>query len=511
MRALALRPYIPWWAKEAFIVASDLREFMAILEQSGDLKVHSEPVHWDLEASAIAAMSNRVGGPAIHFAKVKGYDDSYTLAGSLFAGPDLVSGKKRRPWSRMAAALDLDPGIGFEEFQKTLWERKRDTIRAILVDSGPCKEEIHAGDDIDVLEFPIPRLHVGDAGRYGTMSVVITPQPQGGRVNWGLYRWQVVDSCSLLHGRLSPRVFSHFYLSYCAWKQQNRPMPFAIVVGGPPAVLVAAAYNAPGGTDDAALAGGLMRNPVELVKCETNDLLVPANAEIVIEGEVLPDQSALEGPFTGFVDMTDPAPAPLYRIKAITHRKSPILPFSNQAKVSDSLVLLSQMHSLELYDYCIADGYPIRWVQLPVETKMALCVVSTYTHVYAGIPFQVSRTLFAGSPWFEKVLILDADVNADDIVMIINDMYQKTHPRRGYRISDEDRRPGLVANYPTENGLTSQMHIDTTWRVDRPKITIPKRTTFEECYPQEVQQKVLANWKSYGFKQEPVVYKKANA
>lgn len=272
-------------------------------------------------------------------------------------------------------------------------------------------------------------------------------------------------------------------------------MPFAICIGVNPAVMMAATLSTPEGTDEASIAGGFLVDPLEMVKAKTSDLLIPADTEIVIEGIVMPGEKAEEGPFAGFTRYTTKTQEPVYRIKMITHRKNPILPFVAEGfRTSDSMALLSVLHSYELLEKCRISVLPVRWITLPVEAKLCWCIASTRTSLHAGFPYRLSHYILHHSPWVEKVLVLDTDVDSEDLATAINDMHQKAHPKRDYHITAEDAPIKLSANYDTESSLTSNLFIDATWRVDRDKKTIPRRISFEASYPKELQERVVKRW-----------------
>jgi len=161
---------------------ADLREFMDALKEKDLLVEYKDPVHWNLEAGALCAMSNRVGGPALHFKGVKGYPNA-SIVGSLFSGPNNLVMKRQKTWSRMAVAMDLDPRIPYEDFMEELITRSENTITPMEVTTGSCKEVVQEGEDVDIFSLPIPFLHKSDGGRYGTMSSVVVKDPETGWQN----------------------------------------------------------------------------------------------------------------------------------------------------------------------------------------------------------------------------------------------------------------------------------------------------------------------------------------
>jgi len=495
----------------------DLREFLRRLEEAGQLQAIDEEVDWNLQAGAICTMSNRTGGPAIHFKKVKGYPDGYSLAGSLFAGPSNVKFLPERPWSRQALALDLAADTDYETFIATLLERCVEPIPPIRVSVGPCKENILREGDGDIYSLPIPYLHAGDGGRYGNAGVVLTRDPEAGWQYCGWHRWMVADGQSLviaLQPLLTPFLPGTLSAIHQKYKAANQPMPVAIVLGGDPAYLLAAAMFLRPGTEVTAVAGGLRREPIALVKAETNDLLVPADAEIVIEGAVSPTVSVPEGPFPQYIHRTPPTPGPLCHITAVTHRSSPIFPFIAEGdKFSDSLSIISTFVSLELTRFAKRDlGVPVRWLNCPVEAMMALCAVSMRI-IQAGWPARLTRFLFAHplAGWFDKVLILDETVEGVDWLDMVRDLTEKANPEKNWHwLQGTSSFVQAYSNSDAKlNPIATKMYINATFPSWWEQSQLPKRIAFETSFPPAIQERTVARWKELGLPGEPVVRKPA--
>lgn len=474
----------------------DLREFIKKLEEWGELKTIHKEVHWNLQAPALCAKSNEEGGPAFHFTKIKDYPEGYSLAGSLFTGPGASKLMKTFPWSRQAVALGLSPFIHYEEFIDLVLERTTELIKPIEMTEGPCKEVIKTGEKVDIFEFPIPFLHEGDGGRYGTGSIVIVKDPETGWENWGVYRWMVLGKDRLV-GLFQPET--HLSMIYRKYQARKEKMPFCIVMGGEPVNFLASAMSALLGLSEAEVAGGLQRDPILLIKAEANDLLIPARAEIVLEGEVDPFERAEEGPFPEYIRHAPKSLQPVYQIKVITHRKNPILPFSVESnKVSDSLAIASTNISLELLRECRMRKFPVRWVNCPVETMLAFCIVSTKVP-YNGYVFNLARFLYCHplAKWFDKMLVLDDDVAPIDFEGVITDMIQKVHPGKGYHLIRASK--SMLVDYSNSDKKNEpdalKLYIDATIPVTWEKSEIPMKINFENCYPANIRERVLKRWK----------------
>lgn len=187
-----------------------------------------------------------------------------------------------------------------------------------LVNSGPVKERIIIGDEVDVTKMPIHQAGIRDGGPYIGSGLMITKNPETGRRNLSFHRLQMKDS-KKFGILLYPR---HAWANYQMYEAQDKPMPVAIMIGHHPMYYFAAATTTQYGVDELEIASALLREEVELVKCETVDLEVPAHAEIILEGEIPPKTREPEGPFSEFQDyyLTGAGMNPIVNVKAVTMR-----------------------------------------------------------------------------------------------------------------------------------------------------------------------------------------------
>ena len=264
---------------------ADMREFIALLEKRGELLRIKQEVHWDLEIGAWLHKAIRTKQqPALVFEKITGYPEGYTVAGMLVPNS-----------ARWALALDFPENISWTEMIAGIYERCRKPIDPVIVPTGPCKDQKHTGSHCNLLEFPVPRYIARDGGRYlGTWHCVITKDPDTGERNVGMYRLMVHDRNSL-GIFICPGEHAHFH--YEKWKARGEPMPVAITLGQDEVLPLHSLWSWPYGVDEFAMAGAMRTAPVELVKCETVDLEVPATAEIVVEGHMSLTERRPEGPF----------------------------------------------------------------------------------------------------------------------------------------------------------------------------------------------------------------------
>jgi len=256
----------------------DLREFISRLEKEGEAQRIEEEVDWNLEAGAMIRRSDEAGLPAPFFQKVKDYPDGYRLFGEAL-------GNHRR----IAIAMDMNPNTPVRELIEEYLKRKKSPIKPVLVNDGPCKENIHVGEEVDLLKFPVPLVHDGDGSRYiGTFHLTISKDQDTDWVNWGMYRHMLHDRNTIA---VDPSPTGHFGLMLTQkYEAVSKPMEVAVAIGPEPISALCAASPIPYGVSEVDIAGGIKGEPIELIKCETVDLVVPATAEIVIEGEITPGE-----------------------------------------------------------------------------------------------------------------------------------------------------------------------------------------------------------------------------
>lgn len=475
----------------------DFRDFLDVLRDDGELHEVDELIDWDLQASAVCAMSQRVGGPAIRFNNIKDYP-GMPLVGSVYSGPGFIEWPQqtRRMQGRIAMGIGLESETPYDELLETIIDRKKSGIRPIEVEEGPCQEVVLEGDDIDLYQYPIPRLHDKDGGRYLTSQVVLTLDDQKKWTNAAIYRLMLKGRKELVQGT-APRLIQPRHLDQMVTEagKKGEPVPFAIIIGAPPELTMAACLNQPPGADEYSLAGGLGLNSITLVKAKLSDILVPAGAEMVLEGHIYPEKSADEGPFASISYYTDKVQGAVYQVECITQRKDPIFPFvAEGAKPSDSMCLLSVMHSVELTEYLRMCGAPVKYVTLPVEAKLCLAVVCLSAQPIPGLPDKAGQLIIGMSPFARQVIVVDPDVDSENFQLAFSDRNFKSRRELGYHVSHMEKPLGLTENHDFRSGLTSTLIIDATWRMDRDPETLPRRVAFETCFPDEVQEKVIKDW-----------------
>jgi len=406
---------------------SSLHDFIARLEHQSDLQSISVPVATGLE---IAAITRRIssypkGGPALLFQQPDQYP--FPVVTNLF-------GSQRR--MRLALGLDSleDLTVSFDAMLQALpmqglaglgdllaGHPNLSCCKPVRVVDGPCREELVPGADLLQLPFlqnwPADGSAVG-SGRYITLGQVITTAPDGSDPNCGIYRCQIHDPHTLaIRWRPGSGAAQH----HQQFIQQGKRMPVAIVLGGPPALPLAAAWPLPKGLDELSFAGWLRGASIPVVDCPHGPLQVPAEAELVIEGFAEPDMSLVEGPFGNHTGQYDPAgPAARVTITRINRRRKPIIPATvvGPPPQEDCWMMLG-------WERLLAALLP-RLVPGVRDIRMSLPWVFRSSAVISlenPSPHMVRKTVQAlwQLPWFRKahlLILVDDGIAARDLLQV---------------------------------------------------------------------------------------------
>ena len=306
---------------------SDLRAFIQRLEEEKQLKRIPFEVDPYLEITEFADRAVKSGGPALLFEKPKGSKipvliNAFASARRMEIALEVDSVQEHA--DRIVEMLELRMPQGLINKLKLL-PKLADMARFFpkTVSGGPCKEVIRK-DNFSLREYPILHCWPQDAGAFITLPMVFTKNPETGKRNCGMYRMQVYDDRTTgMHWQTQKQGAEHYRRLLNAGKEAR--MPVAVAIGSDPATMYAPILPLPPDLDEMLIAGFLRREPVEMVKCETCDLEVPANAELVLEGYVALGETRTEGPFgdhTGYYSLADPYP--VFHVECITQRKDPI-------------------------------------------------------------------------------------------------------------------------------------------------------------------------------------------
>ena len=409
----------------------DLRDFIRALEKQGELKRVSLEVDPYLEITEFADRSVKNNGPALLFEKPKG--SSVPLLINAFASMrrmEIALGVKDvdEIAQRIAGFLELQKPEGLLDKLKML--PKLSEISASfpkIVSKGRCKEVIRKSGSFSLDEYPILHCWPQDGGRFITLPMVFSKDPGTGKRNCGMYRMQVYDGQTTgMHWQKHKQGADHY-------RRMNTRMPLAVVLGCDPVTLYSSILPLPPSIDEMLFAGFMRGEPVELVKCETNDIEVPANAEIVLEGYVEPGELRREGPFgdhTGFYSLEDDYP--VFHIECITQRKNPVYPATivgpppmedfYMGKAIERIFLpLMRTQLPEVRDIC-----------MPAEGVFHNLILVAIRKTYPGHARKVMHAIWGlGQAMFSKcIIVVDDDVDVQNVSEVAWKALNNIDPQR---------------------------------------------------------------------------------
>jgi 4-hydroxy-3-polyprenylbenzoate decarboxylase len=453
------------------MVYHDLRDFIAQLEERGELKRISVPVDPHLEVTEICDRTLRAGGPALLFERPKGAE--IPLLGNLFGTPQRVAlgmGEESvaalREVGRLLAFLkEPDPPRGMKDAWESLPIFKKVLDMAPKVRRGaPCQEIVHEGDAVDLGRLPIQTCWPGDAGPLITWGLVVTRGPEKPRQNLGIYRMQVIGRNRVIMRWLAHRGGA---LDFRDWQRQHpgKPFPVAVALGADPATILGAVTPVPDSLSEYAFAGLLRGRRTELTRCLGNELQVPASAELVLEGEIAADDMAPEGPFgdhTGYYNEVDHFP--VFTIRRLTHRRNPIYHSTYTGRPPDEPAILGVALN-EVFVPILQKQFPeITDFYLPPEGCSYRLAVVSMKKQYPGHPKRVMMGVWSFLRQFmytKFVIVVDDDVDARSWTDVIWAMTTRMDPARDTLLIENTPIDYLDFASPV-SGLGSKIGLDAT-------------------------------------------------
>ena len=476
----------------------DLRQWLDALRENGELVEIREEVDWNLEMGAITRRVYETLAPAAFFTNIKDYPGYRVLAAPL-------GHSARHRHARLALALGLPARTPLKDIVEVYLSRRRKPIAPRIVSDAPCQENVRVGDEIDLLMFPVPVPHGGDGGRYiGTWHTTVTKDPDTGWVNYGMYRLMVHDR-NHLGGLVS--TAQHFNLQLSRYKERDQRMEFAVAIGAEPVTAIMSATPLPEFVSEPEVIGGLREEPLQVTKCKTVDLYVPASAEIVLEGYLNPGELREEGPFGEYTGYSagGALPRPVYNVTAITHRNDPILTMTCPGIPVDDSVMHATMGAELLRELRDHYGMPVEFVYFPPEGTTHLCVISTKVpdSTYVNRLAMAVWSTKTGRVFCNNLMVVNDDIDVTDMGQVIWAWATRMHPIRGiWQVPNTFTSALLPFPTPEERAkrVGGRVLYDATWPADWPKDWIPKVSSFDAAYPPEIKKRVLDRWQAYGFK-----------
>ncbi len=449
----------------------DLREFIDVLEARGELKRISTAVSPHLEITEICDRTLKAGGPALLFENVTGYN--MPVLGNLFGTPERVAlGMGREQVSELREVGELLAFLKEPEPPKSLkdlWQN-RDNFKPVLnmpvreISKPKCQEIVLEGEDVDLTKLPIQTCWPGDAGPLITWPLVITRGPNKERQNLGIYRLQVIGKNRVIMRWLAQRGGA---LDFQEWQQTHpgEPFPISVALGADPATILGAVTPVPDTLSEYAFAGLLRGEKTEVAKSLGNSLQIPANAEIILEGYLLPGDEADEGPFgdhTGYYNEVERFP--VLSIERITHRKNPIYHSTYTGRPPDEPAILGVALN-EVFVPLLQKQFPeITDFYLPPEGCSYRFAVVTMKKQYPGHAKRVMMGVWSFLRQFmytKFVVVTDDDINARDWQDVIWAMTTRMDPARDTVIIENTPIDYLDFASPV-SGLGSKIGFDAT-------------------------------------------------
>lgn len=493
--------------------AESFRKFISELYQEDDLAVITEEVDPYLEAAAIARKACETEDKAPLFNNLKGCHPGglFRILGAP-VGASSLPGKR---FIRIAKSLGLpSTASGHDIVQKVNAAKRLPQVPPKEVSSGSVKEFKLFGDEIDLTTLPNPYVHQDDGGKFvQTFGMFIVQSPDGPWVNWSITRGMLHDKRSLVCPVI-PR--QDIGVIRQMWLDRGQDMPFALCFGVPPAAIMVSGMPLPKGVNETGFIGALTGNPVEVTKCETNDIRVPADAEIVMEGVVSRSETASEGPmaeYHGLIFPGETKQCPVFKIDAITYRKDPILPMCVTGRApEESETVWGLMQTAEVLNICQDAGLPVTMVWNPFEShclwfvlqvdRQKLRELNTNMEEFSQ---KVGHTVFGSKPGFyiPIVYLVGEDIDPTNLKDVIWANATRCQPRKSEFFFDQYPNIPLIP-YVSHGEKDGPYHTKVVrcclFAEEFSRELVWREASFRANYPKAIQHKVDQKWTSWGFR-----------
>lgn len=481
------------------MIFNDLRGFINFLEQKKELVRIKAEVDSDLEVTEITDRISKQSGPALLFENIKGF--RYPIAINLFGS------YQRMAWAlglnefseigrKFSSLIKTDIDLNLRQKIEALYDLyKLSTSKPKEVKKAPC-QEIIMEKEFSLNEYPILKCWPGDAGRFITLPLVITKDPESGKQNMGMYRMQVFDEKSTgMHWHTHHDGAVNFRKHVKIGKR----MEVAVALGGDPITIYAATAPLPYGIEELFFAGYLRGKPVEVIRARTVDLLVPAHAEIILEGYVELGEERIEGPFgdhTGYYSLA--AKYPVFHVSCITQRKDPIYPATIVGKPPMEDCYIGKATERLFLPFIRMQFPEIVDINLPIEGVFHNCALISIKKSYPMHARKIMNAIWGlGQMMFTKfIFIFDEDVNVQNISEAAWKAFNNVDPARDIVIVEG---PLDVLDHSAPKPLYgSKMGIDATKKW--PEEGYHREWPNEIHMSEEIKKLVDERWKEYGFK-----------
>ena len=468
----------------------DIRGFIAKCEEEGILHRIKAPVDVNLELSHTAKINEEAGGPVLLFENLKGYDI-----------PVLISACTTP--KKMAVILDQPSDYSMCQLSRE-WMKltTKELVKPRAIDAPPVMENVIEGKDVNVNKFPAPFFYPMDGGRYiGTSAFLVTKDPETGWTNLGTYRMQILDDnhvgVQIIKGKHGDMMMKQY-------QAMGKKMPAAAVIGCDPILFLVSSTMVSAQTDEYDIAGALRGEPVEIFESDFTGLKFPAHAEIILEGEIDPENLKPEGPlgeYTGYYSGSKGKdfPKPCLEVKRIVHRNNPIFWSTTVGKpINDIHMIQSLNRTATLWADLETMRVPgIQSVYIPANSTGRFWAIVSVKTMYPGHANHVGNAVIAtttGHYGLKGVIVVDADIPADDWDRVMWALSVRYSPYRDTEIIKRGRATPLdPSQHIKERDIVSRIIMDATtpyeWDEKPVEIFMDKKMT----------QQVLSRWKEFGF------------
>ena len=442
-------------------MSQDLRSYLELVESKDDLVRISDPVDPVHEVSALVAKlaRERRRRPVLLLENVKG--SAFPVVTNLHAG--------RR---RMALAMNAEP----RDLQRAFLKAMERPVAPVVVDTGPVKEVVQTGRDVDLLALPQIVHHAADAGPYITAAISFARDPEDGTWNCAYNRLMIMG-----RDRTSIHITAskHLWEFYQKAEARGEALPVAFAVGVHPAIGLGALAIGSIDEDERAIMGGILGEPLELVRCETSDLLVPAHAEMILEGEILPGERTPEGPFSEFTGYSlGERQREVVRYNAMTMREGALFHDIAVAQV-DHLLLSTIPMEANLYRAVRAIVPSVTAVRVPAPYS---CYVSIEQRV-SGQAKNAILAVLGADMYIKRVVVVDHDVNIFDDREVAWALGTRCQADRDIMVISNTRGSDLDPSTDSD-GYTAKWGVDATAKPSLAEYTPRNRI------PQEVMDRI---------------------
>ena len=477
----------------------DLREFIRALEKNNQLKRIKTEVDAELEISEITNRASKSEGPALLFENVRGY--SIPVLTNSFGSPErmkLALGIRDYDeiTSRITDLIDVKSPQGLLDKIKMV-PRLNEIGRMFpkIVHDGPCKEKVLKEGKFSLLDFPIIKCWPEDGGRFITLPMVFTKNPETGRRNCGMYRMQVYDDTTTgMHWQIHKHGAQHYRTLI---RKGGARLDVAVAIGADPITVFSSILPVPEDVDEMMIAGFLREKPVSMTKCETVDLEVPASSEIVLEGYVDTSEHRTEGPFgdhTGYYSLE--GEFPVFHVTCITHRKNPVYHATVVGKppmedcwmgeaIEHIFLPLLKRQMPEIIDY-----------HMPFAGVFHNLLIVSIRKGYPGHARKVMNGIWSlpQAMFTKSIIVVDEDTDVRDINTVAWRALNNIDPERDIQFMlgpvDQLDHASRLPNFGSKMGIDGTRK----WKsegFDRPW---PKELEM----PEEVRKRIDSIWKSLG-------------